>query len=352
MIPAEQNSISGTTDRISIIVPVYKAEAYLPQCLDCVTGQTYRNLDIILIDDGSPDRCGEICDRYAERDPRIRVFHTENRGVSAARNLGLEKAREIGSAYVAFADSDDYMEKEMYEIMLRAMIRTGADMAVCSYTKFGTDGKHIASPLIDGMYNREEGVRFFLSGRQPALWNRLFRLELFDSIAFPDGKVFEDVWMLTRLIPTVRLTVCIPGPYYHYRQQEESITHIHSVRFVLDGAEAYIDRYNYFSFEKTGFLDDGFGKKLQRDCIRAVFTLWKRMYSSTETERAEASERLRNISRFMRNTFPLSVYPKWSFEWRAKMFLSRKSGRLSFAAAHALDRLLRSGNGRKETGAR
>ncbi len=97
-------------DTISIIVPVFQVEHYLPRCIESIQMQTYSDLDIILIDDGSTDRSGEICENYAKEDPRIRVYHTENRGLSAARNFGLEKARENQSPYIAFADGDDYME--------------------------------------------------------------------------------------------------------------------------------------------------------------------------------------------------------------------------------------------------
>ncbi len=115
---------------ISIIVPVYKDEPYLRQCVDSILNQTYRDIEVLLIDDGSPDRCGEICDEFAKKDQRIRVFHTENKGLSAARNLGL---REAKGEYIGFVDSDDWIEPDMYEVLLKRMQETGADISVCSF---------------------------------------------------------------------------------------------------------------------------------------------------------------------------------------------------------------------------
>ena len=113
---------------ISVIVPVYKVEPYLRQCVDSILGQTYRDIEVLLIDDGSPDRCGEICEEYAGKDARVRVFHTENNGLSSARNLGL---REAKGEYIGFVDSDDWIDPDMYEILLRRIEESGTNVSVC-----------------------------------------------------------------------------------------------------------------------------------------------------------------------------------------------------------------------------
>lgn len=115
---------------ISVIVPVYKVEAFLRQCIDSIVNQTYRHLEILLVDDGSPDDCGKICDEYAEKDNRIRVFHTSNQGLSSARNFGLQNA---AGEFVSFVDSDDWLEPDMYETLLERMEAAGADVSVCGY---------------------------------------------------------------------------------------------------------------------------------------------------------------------------------------------------------------------------
>ena len=117
---------------ISVIVPVYKVEKYLNQCIESVLAQTYQNLEIILVDDGSPDRSGEICEEYAKKDTRIRVLHKSNGGLSTARNTGLQI---ISGAYIAFLDSDDYLAPDMYETLYRELIENDADIAVCGFVK-------------------------------------------------------------------------------------------------------------------------------------------------------------------------------------------------------------------------
>ena len=113
---------------ISVIIPVYKVERYLPRCIDSILSQTYKNIELLLIDDGSPDSSGDICDEYAEKDPRVRMFHKENGGVSSARNLGLDEAK---GDYIGFVDSDDYIAPGMYEKLVELIEDNNADIAVC-----------------------------------------------------------------------------------------------------------------------------------------------------------------------------------------------------------------------------
>ena len=118
------------SDKISIIVPVYRAEKFLPQCIESILGQTYENLEILLVDDGSPDKCGEICDEYAKQDSRICVIHQTNAGESAARNTGLDKA---SGAYIGFVDADDWIEPKMYERMYDGIKLSGSQIAACGW---------------------------------------------------------------------------------------------------------------------------------------------------------------------------------------------------------------------------
>ena len=137
---------------LSIIVPVYKVEKYLPRCIDSILAQTFGDFELILIDDGSPDGCGRICDEYARKDKRIVVIHQKNMGVSAARNAGLDIAR---GRYIGFVDSDDWIEPQMYEAMMDAIRENGADMAVCGVRYADEDGKFTrADRLSEGVYSR------------------------------------------------------------------------------------------------------------------------------------------------------------------------------------------------------
>lgn len=138
---------------LSIIVPVYKVEKYLPRCIDSILAQTFGDFELILIDDGSPDGCGRICDEYAQKDKRIVAIHQKNMGVSAARNAGLDIAR---GRYIGFVDSDDWIEPQMYEVMMDAIRENGADMAVCGVRYADEDGKFTrADRLSEGVYSRD-----------------------------------------------------------------------------------------------------------------------------------------------------------------------------------------------------
>ena len=123
---------------LSIIVPVYKVENYLPKCIDSILAQTFTDFELILVDDGSPDNCPALCDAAAEKDARVRVIHQKNGGLSAARNAGLDAAR---GAWIGFVDSDDYIAPEMYEVLYQAVQSTGADLALCDYAEVDEAGK-------------------------------------------------------------------------------------------------------------------------------------------------------------------------------------------------------------------
>lgn len=198
---------------ISIIVPVYNVSKYLPQCLDSVIHQTYQNLDIIVVDDGSTDGSGPICDFYEGKDPRIRVFRSDHRGVSAARNIGIGNAK---GAYITFIDSDDWVEPDTIEAYVTTAVQTEADITcVKSSSEFigRTIHPKIGLPTDVGeTVNLDDGreVRVFRGSdvltayvnRQfrEVLWNKMFRAEVFAEIRFPDGRTYEDVSLTWRIM--------------------------------------------------------------------------------------------------------------------------------------------------------
>lgn len=185
--------------KISIIVPVYKVEKYLPKCIESICAQTYTNLEILLIDDGSPDSCGRICDEFARKDSRIRVFHLKNGGQSHARNVGLEAAT---GDYIGFVDGDDWPRKEMYEKLLKLMLQEGAVIGECNFL----GRKH---PPRDQM---EDGEIICLTGREAierqlnsrvmsrypstSVWSKLFQKEILNGLRMPDGKIHEEYGFL------------------------------------------------------------------------------------------------------------------------------------------------------------
>lgn len=209
---------------LSIVVPVYKVERYLDRCMESLVNQTYRNLEIILVDDGSPDRCPEICDAWAEKDPRIRVIHKPNGGLSDARNAGMRIAT---GELLAFVDSDDYVDLSMYETMISAMERTGAEVACCG-RYIATEDTATPAHTLDReqLFTGKEAVRELLIGGnvEEATWDKVYWRELFENLEFPVGENNEDIVVIPRLLVKASCVVHVGLPMYYYCQNAGSIT--------------------------------------------------------------------------------------------------------------------------------
>lgn len=211
---------------ISVIVPVYKVEAFLPRCVDSILAQTYKNLEILLVDDGSPDRSGEICEEYARKDTRVRVIHKENGGLSSARNAGIDVA---GGDYVAFVDSDDWIEPDAYEAMMVAMQKHGVQI-VCAgrYDVDSTDGhKDIGlCPEREEIISSVElvGRIFHWEQMDSSAVDKLCARSLFNGIRYPVGRVVEDVPTTYRVMLRTDRIALIPKPIYNYYHRPQSIS--------------------------------------------------------------------------------------------------------------------------------
>lgn len=233
---------------ISVIVPVYNVENYLPQCLDSLKAQTWKNLEIILVDDGATDGCPAICDAAALHDARIRVIHQKNGGLSAARNAGLDIAR---GEWIGFVDSDDYIAPDMYETLYRAAAENNAPLAVCSYTYVDEAGKTLPriSPITkDEVLTREEALNRLTIQKNwyyITAWNRLYRLELFDTVRFPVGKIHEDEWTAHLFYWQCERVAVLKEPLYYYVQREGSIMRQESVKKHMDGVDGMLLRAEF-----------------------------------------------------------------------------------------------------------
>lgn len=190
---------------VSVIIPVFNVRPYIAEAIESVLHQTYNNLEIIIIDDGSTDGSEEVCDDYAQRDKRIIVVHKQNEGVSAARNTGLDL---LNGDMVAFLDSDDAFHPDFVSVLLEALIRERADIAMCKYTdhctveKMKKIGEEKEEPgMEEGVYDRFDALRA-LNDRKinHAVWNKLYRQELWKKIRFPSGHMYEDVDTTFRII--------------------------------------------------------------------------------------------------------------------------------------------------------
>ena len=203
---------------ISVIVPVYKVEPYLRQCVESIMNQTYSYLEIILVDDGSPDNCGAICDEYARKDSRIRVIHKENGGLSDARNAGLDIA---AGDYIGFVDSDDWIEPQMYEKLLELLLKYGADMAFGGVADdVVSDGKAQTVKVSDygnAPFSEDKlsAMCQYFQGSWAA-WDKLYRRKLFDGIRFPVGEINEDEAIVLRLLDRCERVCYTNKVCYHY----------------------------------------------------------------------------------------------------------------------------------------
>lgn len=181
--------------KISIIVPIYKVEKYLPMCIESICAQTYSNLEILLMDDGSPYSCGSICDEYAKKDERIRVFHLENGGQSRARNVGLEVAT---GDYIGFVDGDDWPKKEMYAKLLKLMLQEGAAIGECNFHGRkhppGDQMKDGGIICLTGREAIERQLNNRVVSRYPStsVWSKLFKREIIQDLRLPDGRIHEE----------------------------------------------------------------------------------------------------------------------------------------------------------------
>ncbi len=209
---------------ISVIVPVYKVEAYLDQCVTSIINQTWKNLEVILVDDGSPDACGAMCDVWAERDNRIKAIHKENGGLSDARNAGLDIA---AGDYIALIDSDDVADVNMLQLLAQALEQTGADIAACDYVKFETCDALFgpAAATAPAIYDTAQALEELLleRGFHYTVWNKLYRRNIFDGLRFEVGKLHEDVFFTYQAFGASQKIAKIDLPLYGYRQRSGSI---------------------------------------------------------------------------------------------------------------------------------
>lgn len=228
---------------ISIIVPIYKVELYLRKCVDSILAQTYQNLEVILVDDGSPDNCGLICDEYAAKDPRIRVIHQENSGVAAARNAGVDAAR---GAYIGFVDPDDWIAPDMYECLCRAAQEYQADITVCEYYNcWGRSSSGPHSHVIRTYLGRQAMEALLCLEIGNYLWDKLFKRELWTpDIRFPDGKLFEDVRTIYKVVQKCQIMVAIPEVKYYYRRRGSSITRVNQLKNHVECVLARMERFD------------------------------------------------------------------------------------------------------------
>lgn len=245
-------------EKISVIVPIYKVENYLDRCVNSIRNQTYDNLEIILVDDGSPDRCGEMCDAYAKEDNRIKVIHKENGGLSDARNKGIEAAT---GEYLAFVDSDDWLDLDMMELLYKMVKKHRADIAECSWRNIYKDcvieeTKCTAEQIVGANVVALEGMldwKYF----KPIACNKLYHKSVIGDVRFPKGKLHEDEFTVYKYVYAAQKIVYIDVSRYNYdRSRTDSITGSEFKEQNLVVCDAFRERVDFFREHKLDTLEE------------------------------------------------------------------------------------------------
>ena len=229
---------------ISVIVPVYNVEKYLKKCVNSITSQTYENLEILLVDDGSTDLSGQICNEFEKNDARIKVIHKKNGGLSDARNAGLDRAK---GQYYAFIDSDDYIQDNTIEIMLNAVKKNKSEISVCNMIRFLEEGETVQFYCPTNHEVLYQGNQRYKTLNQPSVCNKLFEAKLFEGIRFPKGKYYEDTFVYHEVLYRANSIVLTGTDSYWYLSREDSIV----------GQPQYTERYFDFIeavYKRADFL--------------------------------------------------------------------------------------------------
>lgn len=278
-----------TTPLISVIVPVYQVEEYLERCVKSILSQTYKNLEVILVDDGSPDQCPAICDACAEKDVRVKVLHQENKGLSGARNAGIDAA---SGEYLAFVDSDDYVSPHFIEELYQLLQDTGCAIGQCRFSYVKGDGLveegdsafciYRGESLMEQLYGPEEKATCFV-----VAWNKLYRAELFKEtgIRYPEGRIHEDEAITYRLFHEAKKLAFLDRALYgYYTENGGSITSVFSAKR-LQWLTAHEERIAFF--KKNGYekLLPAAYRKLCDACITFYFRCTEQVKDAEELKK-------------------------------------------------------------------
>ena len=266
-------------NKISIIVPVYNVEKYIERCIVSIISQDYENFELILINDGSTDRSPEIIEEWVKRDSRIKAIHTENNGVSAARNIGVERA---SGEYISFIDSDDYIEKDMFSVLNYQMTIHSADIGICNFffEKYIND-KRVRIPFnkeTDSdiyLYDNCDGMKALITNKfDNGPCNKIFKKELFRNVQFPIGKKFEDLYTVYKLFANSNKSIYISQPLYIYYQNNEGFMLKNFNVHKLDRITASEERLKFIEKEYPQLSEAAFASCINEkmaavnDCIR------------------------------------------------------------------------------------
>lgn len=301
---------------ISIIVPIYKVEKYLQRCVDSILKQTYYNLEIILVDDGSPDGCPAICDEYAKQDERVTVIHQNNQGLSAARNAGLENAK---GKYIFFVDSDDFIDENVIKIMIEAAEEKDADLVLCNYMYVDEQGDELKTKYSKKLEKKVLNVRDVLtqsceSGGEVFIvaWNKLYKSELWANYRYPAGKIHEDEFAFCPIVSQCNTIISTGYTGYYYVQRDGSIMSNLSSKSCVDALDAYEERIGWYI------------KNDMRSMAVNLFSLWYLTCADlyrTARDRLLLKKYLRKVNKYQKMLYETKEPLKYTIVYKGLWYL-------------------------------
>jgi glycosyltransferase involved in cell wall biosynthesis len=299
--------------KISVIIPVYKVEEYLRKCLDSVLAQTFQDYELILVDDGSPDNCGKICDEYALKDSRIRVIHKQNGGLSDARNAAMDI---ITGEYISFIDSDDYVLPTHLEELYSALIETDSDLAIGNITSVSEDKLNPKFYCPATGRTVLEGLSVFNTLNQPCAWAKLYKKFIFDDIRFPFQKLYEDTFIYHEILSKVSRGVLTGKNTYFYLIRSGSILHQeYRLAFtdIIDAVEARIKK-----LEELGLND------LADQNREFIYSRVAVAFANLDPTVTENKVRLNEIKRVYDHEYPLLIKRASNIRQKVRYWLLQK----------------------------
>lgn len=303
---------------ISIIVPVYNVEKYLHQCIDSILAQTFTNFELILVVDGSPDKSGEICDRYAKLDNRIKVIYKENGGVSSARNIGLEAAK---GQYIGFVDGDDFIHHEMYQTLYYHAVKNSSDIVLCDYQKIRENEAPLKKRKTENSIQHFSNLQALsqLYNNEPAKsaiwvypWNKIYKRSLFQGLRYKNGRIYEDEFLAHILLYNSQNITYVNEILYYYFQRTDSYIGSKFSLKKFDRVYALKERVEFF---KTIKQEDLYNQALKH--FMDVF-FW--YYLKAQTDLGNINKELKMLKRTLnKSLIPLLKNPL--IGWKQKIFL-------------------------------
>lgn len=284
---------------VSVVVPVYKVERFLVRCIDSILRQTYSNLDIILVDDGSPDRCGIICDEYGKLDRRIRVFHKANGGLAQARNVGISQAE---GEYIAFVDSDDFIHERYIERLYQMCEDYNVPISQCGFARVAGEQedspKSVESEYEVMLYESRDILKMLYKPGNinvDVAWNKLYRRDLFQYALFPEGRVYEDFATTYKLFYAAGRIAVTNEPLYYYYMSENSITRRGFYPKKLDYILTYEERLEFFRNHEEG--------EIYRNTLYSYYFALIRFYYICRKNCKEMKDRQKEFREKIRRTY-------------------------------------------------